>query len=318
MLHLFRKQLEGRSATRDGSPATPLTSHIFPKFLKRLRAREHPYILDLGPLSGANIEFFARMGCKVQVEDLHACIEPPPASVDPAVADDAPDAGRAPAPDTDAAQAPTTRPAEQTALPVTHEAGPAPGMRPQGGRPSRHIVLPPRTFRSSPAATTSAAASQAPRRPGMPGGTIARSPLPTVFSYPDETFDAVVAWDLFDYYDPESARRAAAESRRVLKPGGYLLGYFHAGRAQSPDGPRRYRILDEARVASDDPTGRPLQRHLYQNRDIEKMFTGMKIVELFFLKNSLREILMEKKVERAIEPKPLPRPSVPKPRFTIE
>ncbi len=318
MLHLFRKQLEGRSAARDGSSADLLTSHIFPKFIKRLRARAHPYILDLGPLSGANIEFFAQIGCKVQVEDLLACIEPDPADAGPAGPQDAPRAERASATATDAPQASGAPHAGRNALPVTREAGPAPETRRQGGRPSRHIVLPPRTFAGSRGTAAPTVASQAPRRPGMLGGTMARSPLPTVFSYPDETFDAVVAWDLFDYYDPESARRAAAESRRVLKPGGYFLGYFHARRAQAPDGPRRYRILDEARVASDDPVGRRLQRHLYQNRDIEKMFTGMKIVELFFLKNSVREILMEKKVELAIEPKPLPRPTLPKPRFTIE
>src|SRR2546428_11080381 len=39
---------------------------------------ERPHLLDLGRLSGSNIEFFARRGCKVQVEDLLLAFEAEP------------------------------------------------------------------------------------------------------------------------------------------------------------------------------------------------------------------------------------------------
>ncbi len=110
----------------------------------------------------------------------------------------------------------------------------------------------------------------------------------------------------------------AAEARRILKPGGLLLGYFHARRPEGPETPRRYRVLDEGRVACDLQPGASLQRHVYQNRDIEKMFLGLSIVELYFLKNATRELLMEKKTARAPAGRALVRPAAPKPRFTIE
>ena len=75
MLHLLRRQSQGRPMTTEGASQHALSSHIFPRFLKRLRAIDRPSLLDLGPLTGANIEFFARLGCRVQVEDLLSSIE---------------------------------------------------------------------------------------------------------------------------------------------------------------------------------------------------------------------------------------------------
>ena len=48
------------------------------------------------------------------------------------------------------------------------------------------------------------------------------------------------------------------------------------------------------------------------------MFTGLSIVELYFLKNATREILMEKKTARSAGARTLVRPATPRVRFTIE
>jgi len=152
----------------------------------------------------------------------------------------------------------------------------------------------------------------------MASFSVANALLPTTFAYPDETFDAIVSWDIFNYYPPGAMTSLAAEARRVLKPGGLLLGYFQARRPEGPETPRRYRILDEGRVACDGQPGPPLQRHVYQNRDIEKMFIGLCIVELYFLKNATRELLMEKKSARPPMGRSVVRPATPKPRFTLE
>jgi len=192
-------------------------------------------------------------------------------------------------------------------------------------RPSRRIVLPPRTFSKSiqgsgPSGTDSAGAGPGVPRTGTPPDRSGRTPgLATAFPIPDESFDAIVAWDIFNYYDQAAARLVAAEVRRILRPGGLVLAYFHARRHDEPEPPGRYRILDERNVARD-PLGGPLMRRtVYQNRDIEKMFTGLRIVELYFLKNGVREILMEKKApDKAPRERPQPAPRPPRPRFTIE
>ena len=71
-------------------------------------------------------------------------------------------------------------------------------------------------------------------------------------------------------------------------------------------------------MACDRQPGPPLRRHVYQNRDIEKMFIGLSIVELYFLKNATRELLMEKKTGRPPVTRALVRQATPRPKFTIE
>jgi SAM-dependent methyltransferase len=343
MLHLFR-----RNGTGDGSPiesmdGSVVVSHILVKFLKRLRHMEKPHLLDLGRLSGSNIEFFARRGCKVQVEDLMLAFEGEPERAIPhetrgagplpqaseaadgpvggrmLIATDAGAPGATPAPfaNVPAAPAAAARPAATAgSSPSGLSAGTHASVSRPGGRPSRRIVLPPRTFASTKMQ------SRRPETEARPGGpafvSTGNAQLPTAFAYPDETFDAIVSWDIFNYYNPGSMTLLAAEARRILKPGGLLLGYFHARRPEGPETPRRYRILDEGRVACDGQPGPPLLRHVYQNRDIEKMFVGLSIVELYFLKNATRELLMEKKTARTPVGRFLVRPAKPKPRFTIE
>ncbi|HEV8702982.1 MAG TPA: class I SAM-dependent methyltransferase [Candidatus Polarisedimenticolia bacterium] len=350
MLHLFRKSGSRDGSPIDGSEGPIVASHILPKFLKRLRPMEKPRLLDLGRLCGVNIEFFAQRGCKVQVEDLLLAIESTAADETsgatpahgPGAVDDAP-AGGGIVHATDGGAAPSGQAVSGRIVPPGTRPLPAPGTAPetvaaggsssqamaggavaagvlparQGARPTRRIVLPPRTFTSGLAAQ--AAARESARRAGGPLGPPTRNAaLPTRFDYPDETFDAIVAWDIFNYYEAGTMRLMASEARRILRPGGLLFGYFHARRPDGPDTPRRYRILDEGRVARDDQPGPPLSRHVYQNRDLEKMFAGLTIVELYFLKNSTRELLMEKKTARSDGSRTLVRPATPKPRFTIE
>ncbi len=341
MLNLFRRRDERGGSSPSGPAGPALASHILAKFLKRLRAMSHPHLLDLGRLSGANIEFFARVGCRVQVEDLLSApddSEPGTPSSEAEREDEAPaapiltDAGLLRSSGTAQENLAVARPARSSGVPVAAASTAAISMvgsplRRTGARPSRRIVLPPRTFGSGgarPGATPGAIpagglADPMPARPGRARLEGARCDLPSTFPYPDESFDAVVAWDIYNYYDPESARLVAAETRRILKPGGLLLSYFHARRLDRPESPGRYRIQTEQQVVCDPLSGRLLRRHVFQNRDIEKMFTGLRIVELYFLKNSMREILMEKKSVSAPAPeRPKAPPAPPRPRFTIE
>jgi len=331
MLHLFRRSGVQEGVPLDGVSGGVNVSHILAKFLKRLRHMEKPHLLDLGRLSGSNIEFFAQRGCRVHVEDLLLSLEPEPAGDTLAAADGAaPGRDEAPAGHgiVHASDGVTPRPAPGAPAPprangsgaslsATAPVPVAPSGRP-GARPSRRIVLPPRTFASATATKATQGAPAAARGGVAAGVAVRNAALPTHFDYPDETFDAIVAWDICNFYLPAALNLLAAEARRILKPGGLLLGYFHARRPSGPDTPRRYRILDETRVACDEQPGPPLLRQVYQNRDIEKMFAGMSIIELYFLKSATREILLEKKSARVPSARTLVRPATPKVRFTIE
>jgi len=370
MLHFFNRREGKDKAEPQRAPALALDSHILLKLLKRLGSRQKPYLLDLGPLSGPNIEFFASQGYKIRVEDILSPLPEEQPSGQPPVTESAtetpsdiatalPLEQEAPRPSrTDAPEPPaqaavqagvakagaflagaaiqTTGPGNSpevsrviasTASPATGPGGRAtaantPVLTRPGARPSRRIVLPPRTFPRHEAERKSDLAARGRARGTTHPATTPGDPPPrlqTSFPYPDETFDVVIAWDLFNFYDPASARMIASETRRILKPGGFVLAYFHARQAAGPDAPRRFRIVDEHHVIAESGAAAPQARYVYQNRDIEKMFTGLAIVELYFLKNSLRELLMEKRIGAPPRSKPLVGPAAPKPpRFTIE
>src|SRR5262245_2612223 len=161
MLHLFK-----RNGDHDGSPIDSLdgsivVSHILVKFLKRLRHMDRPHLLDLGRVSGSNIEFFVQAGCKVRVEDLLIATDQeaaqataieerafggppaPQASQDRPMAD-----GISLASDSGVAAPASPLPSGAPGRPAAATGQTSAILRP-GARPSRRIVLPPRTFAST-------------------------------------------------------------------------------------------------------------------------------------------------------------------------
>ncbi|HEV8199179.1 MAG TPA: class I SAM-dependent methyltransferase [Candidatus Polarisedimenticolia bacterium] len=349
---MLDRLLRQRTRPPDGSeaPGDASRSHVFPRFLKWLSAREHPSVLDLGRLSGANIELLARLGCRVQVEDLMRSAEEALAAAQPQTPASEPHAaaalphipetiqnatnggtnGGSHRPATAVSEsAPGASPAQASSSETVRTAtaagagGPsaAPGAVSAGStapavRPTRHIVLPPRTFGTSRNASGANGANGTPQRVTSQRPVPITLPLPTSFSYDDATFDAIVGWDLFNYYDPARASRLGPDVVRLLRPGGIVFATFHARREEAPDGPARHRIVDESHIQVDPYTGPPASRHLYQNRDIEKTFSGLKIVELYFLRHGVREMLLEKRA--TITPPAIGGPAKPRPRFRIE
>lgn len=117
--------------------------------------------------------------------------------------------------------------------------------------------------------------------------------LGTRLKYADGSVDGVLCWDLFDYLDPASATVLASILTRALRVEGALLGFF--GTATSRD-PRyvKYVIVDEGNLKYRPyPAARGRLRVL-QNRDIIKLFGGLRVSDSFLLKTNLREILFRK------------------------
>lgn len=112
-------------------------------------------------------------------------------------------------------------------------------------------------------------------------------------THADASVDGVLCWDLFDYLDPASATVLAGILTRVLRVDGALLGFF--GTATSRDARYvKYVIVDEENLKYRPyPAARGRLRVL-QNRDIIKLFGGLRVSDSFLLKTNLREILFRK------------------------
>jgi hypothetical protein len=113
------------------------------------------------------------------------------------------------------------------------------------------------------------------------------------FRQPDASVDGILCWDLMDYLDKASAKALADQLTRVLKPEGALLAFF--GTAQPRDAHyTRYIIVDDVNLkyrSYPAPRGR---QAILANRDIIRLFDGLRVSDSFLLQNNLREILFRK------------------------
>jgi hypothetical protein len=105
--------------------------------------------------------------------------------------------------------------------------------------------------------------------------------------------DGVLCWDLIDYLDRAAAQKLAEQLTRLLRPDGALLGFF--GTAQPRDARyTKYIIIDEVNLKHRTyPAARGRQAILL-NRDIIRLFSGLRVSDSFLLQNNLREILFRK------------------------
>jgi hypothetical protein len=107
------------------------------------------------------------------------------------------------------------------------------------------------------------------------------------------TVDGILCWDLIDYLDRPSAQQLATELMRVLRPDGALLGFFGIGQPQESCY-TKFVIVDDVTLRHRPyPAARRRQTTMV-NRDILRLFTGLRVSDSFLLQNNQREILFRK------------------------
>lgn len=113
------------------------------------------------------------------------------------------------------------------------------------------------------------------------------------FTIPPESVDGILCWDVLDFLDRPAAQSLATALTRVLKADGVLLGFFSTA-DQAAQVYTKYVVVDEATVKYRTyPALRARQRSLL-NRDIIKLFEGLRVTDSFLMKNNVREILFRK------------------------
>lgn len=107
------------------------------------------------------------------------------------------------------------------------------------------------------------------------------------------TFDGILSWDLFDYLDKAAAQALACELMRLLRPDGALLGFFGTGQTRDTRY-TKFVIVDEVNLRHRSYPAAHGRQTALLNRDIIKLFAGLRVSESFLLQNNLREILFRK------------------------
>ena len=114
------------------------------------------------------------------------------------------------------------------------------------------------------------------------------------FSLSDESVDAVLCWDIFDYLGPAAGDALAKQLIRLLRPGGLLLGFFAARVSEETRYPK-YLIEDEARLRRQFYMRACRQRGVLQSQDIDKLFQGLQLSDSILMTSYLREVLFRKR-----------------------
>ena len=117
--------------------------------------------------------------------------------------------------------------------------------------------------------------------------------LKTRLKHQAGTVDGILCWNLFDFLDLASAQALASSLKNVLRTDGFLLAFF-ATIASTDARFAKFIITGEDAVKQKpySPVGR--KQTALQNRDIIRIFDGLKVAESFLLKQNIREFLFRK------------------------
>ena len=116
------------------------------------------------------------------------------------------------------------------------------------------------------------------------------------FTQESGSVDGVLCWDFFDYLDKHAAAALASQIVRLLKPDGVVLAFFntHEPKEPTPAIYTKHVVVDQSSLQYRPyPAARGKQRP-FQNRDIQRMFDPLRVVEQFLLKSHMREMLLRK------------------------
>jgi SAM-dependent methyltransferase len=103
-------------------------------------------------------------------------------------------------------------------------------------------------------------------------------------------FDVILLWDTANYLPPEMVPALFARLRKVLRPDGLLLAFFHS-RLEGPETIfSRFQLADTDTLIALDSGTFPV-RKIYQNRQVEKFFEGFSSTRFFLGKDNVREVI---------------------------
>src|SRR6266436_2711535 len=109
--------------------------------------------------------------------------------------------------------------------------------------------------------------------------------------YPRASFDAVLLWDLLDYLEPALVKQMVANLTELLRPGGVILAMFHS---KKPEGFQRYRVADSNTLQVISAAVLCPAQKVYQNREIQDLFSRFRTMKSFVGRDQLRETLFIK------------------------
>jgi hypothetical protein len=107
---------------------------------------------------------------------------------------------------------------------------------------------------------------------------------------PDERFDALLAWDVFDYLRPDQVSSLMARLTPACPPEALALVLVSTQRTV-PATPLRYRILDREHLSADGPREPTRASPRYGQADLQRLMPGFSVRRSFLLRSGMQEFL---------------------------
>ena len=116
--------------------------------------------------------------------------------------------------------------------------------------------------------------------------------LRQALDYPEGQFDGVLLWDSLEYLAPPLLAAVTDRLRKIVRPDGYMLAFFHSDDKQEAVPLYTFRIqsvntLELVRQGMHRPP------QLFNNRNLEKLFGRFNSVKFFLTREQLREVIVK-------------------------
>jgi SAM-dependent methyltransferase len=116
--------------------------------------------------------------------------------------------------------------------------------------------------------------------------------LQQALDYPEGHFDGVLIWDSLEYLTPPLLAAVTDRLRKIVRPDGYMLAFFHSDDKQEAVPLYTFRIqsvntLELVRQGMHRPP------QLFNNRNLEKLFGRFDSVKFFLTREQLREVIVK-------------------------
>jgi hypothetical protein len=121
--------------------------------------------------------------------------------------------------------------------------------------------------------------------------SLAESFLDANLNFPEETFHAILAWDVFDYLESELLPRVISRLYSQLRPGGVMLAVFHS---KMPEQFHRYSVMDGQTLNLMAASAPWAAQRALQNRELLNLFCAFRSSKTFVGRDQLREGLFNK------------------------
>ena len=120
--------------------------------------------------------------------------------------------------------------------------------------------------------------------------------------YPNARFDVVLCWNLPDYMEESLVKPTIDRLWSLMKPGGFLLAFFHTRDAGPDSICYRYHVtgtdlleMQEVKFAAPgSPASEkksPRLQRVFNNRHIENLFRDFASIKFFLARDAIREVL---------------------------